>query len=75
VRIFGHTYRPRLDATRFAGMRAAFGLYGVDYPSVSLWGSEKMYRAKDAETDWPGPFCEGGYFRWDWWHREGEAAS
>lgn len=46
-------------------------------PFVGLWGSEAMYRANTQEelrAEWPGPFCdEHGYFRWQWWNREGEA--
>lgn len=69
---------------RFEGMRAAFGLYwgppnwthgnGVAQRyderglmnGVSLWGSETAFRGED---DWPGPFCEDGTFKWEWWRR------
>ena len=84
VRILGHEYEPsRESAERFNGMRAAFGLYwgpaGYDcyderglLDAVSLWGSEEQYQAKtdeESERLWPGPFCEDGYFKWEWWRR------
>ncbi len=57
---------------------AAFGLYYIgkrwDDSFVALWGSEEQYRAKtDEESNalWPGPFCEDGFFKWEWWHKEG----
>lgn len=81
VRILGHTWEPsRIPCPpRFDGLRAAFGLYwGPEswqnyderglMDGVSLWGSEKAYTST-AEADWPGPFCEEGYFKWEWWHR------
>lgn len=42
---------------------------------VCLWGSEKAYHAvndpsdDDEVHDWPGPFCENGYFKWESWRR------
>jgi ssDNA-binding Zn-finger/Zn-ribbon topoisomerase 1 len=83
VRIFGREYQPDQDATRFDGMRAAFGLYygppgfgpydatGLDRTTVTLWGSEAQYNAvtqEDYVALWPGPFCEDGVFKWEWWH-------
>ena len=60
--------------TRLRGKRAAFGLYYVgdrwDDAHVSLWGDEESFRATDEETStrlWPGPFCEDGVFKWEWW--------
>jgi len=95
VRILGDVYKPDEDASRFAGKRAAFGLYwGPPHmrlgpppgheaydarglmDAVCLWGSEKAYRyngdetGTDEEMDWPGPFCEDGYFKWEWWRRQ-----
>lgn len=72
VKIFGSTYRPDLDASRFDGMRAAFGLYYTggerDRKFVALWGSEEAYKDPENEAYWPGPFCDEGVFRWEWWH-------
>lgn len=82
VTIYGRVYKPERDATRFDGMRAAFGLYygppclqgydedGLQTGFVSLWGSEKAYKSDDPEVDWPGPFCEDGVFKWEWWQRQ-----
>ena len=83
VKILGDFYAPREPLLpEHEGMRAAFALYwmnlspGETYPgyderglmtTVSLWGSEKAYL--DPEADWPGPFCQGGVFRWEWWDR------
>jgi hypothetical protein len=73
VLIYGRTFKPMLDASKFAGMRAAFGLYldhwtgKHDGRAVSLWGTERAYRSKDESIDWPGPFCEDGKFKWEWW--------
>lgn len=84
VRILGHEYEPSREPTpeRFEGMRAAFGLYWgprswASYDSrglmdsVSLWGSETAFRSENLAEDWPGPFCEEGVFKWEWWKRVG----
>lgn len=78
VRIYGKDWAPAREPCpeRFEGMRAAFGLYWGEpgwhryderglMDGISLWGSEKAYR--DPEADWPGPFCEDGVFKWEWW--------
>lgn len=81
VLIKGRYYAPDLDASRFNGIRAAFGLYwtGQEWndDSVSLWGSEDYYnwsKTEHSEAEppgdlWPGPFCENGLFKWEWWNR------
>lgn len=79
VRIMGDTYRPSNDITKFAGVRAAFGLYynGTERMKsfVFLWGTEEefKYDGEDLSKVWPGPFCEDGTFKWEWWYRVGEA--
>lgn len=77
--------RPRYEPAgepvreRHEGMRAAFALYwgppdGQQYDerglmySVALWGSEAAYLNPE-DDDWPGPFCEDGRFKWEWWRR------
>lgn len=76
VRIGGRRYRCR-GAARFHGMKAAFGLYYIGdrlEPVCCLWGSEEQFRASDQpaayESLWPGPFCEDGKFKWEWWHAQ-----
>lgn len=83
VRILGYEWEPFREPCpeRFEGMRAAFGLYWGQpdwghgttryderglMNGVSLWGSEAAFRGED---DWPGPFCEDGVFRWEWWQQ------
>jgi len=71
VRIFGKEFSPYADVSRFNGSRAAFGLYWTgekwEQRFVSLWGSEKEYRAADGEVR--TFIAEDGYFRWEWWYQ------
>lgn len=91
VRILGHDYVPIGLPTlpEHEGQRAAFALYwgppnferydarGL-MASVSLWGSEAAFNYQDGPLTpdlWPGPFCEDGTFKWEWWDRIGSPAA
>lgn len=86
IRLFGRIWAPHRDPCpeRFNGLRAAFGCYWGPVnqqvgrgrydkyglmDAISLWGSEQAYRGED---DWPGPFCEDGHFKWEWWKPVGD---
>lgn len=79
IRLDHRLWQCRTPAAQFAGQRAAFGCYyqpGERRPYLlSLWGSEAMYRCNnpggaDFDALWPGPFCDNGVFRWEWWEAQ-----
>lgn len=66
VKINGNVYRtrePLLD--RHYGMRPLFAMYRGTDEKVALWGEEDHA----AEGKWPGAFCDGGVFKWEWWEK------
>lgn len=70
VRILGVTYKPGREPLpeRLWNTRALFHVSRSDRIHVSLWGSEAQARTTDEEKmEWPGPFCEDGTFKWEWW--------
>lgn len=87
VKILGHWYKPRKDATQFNGERAIFGLYygppNWSYYDdrglanfVFLWGPESMGKAMQDEVEYhkeweKNIFCVDHTFHWDWWDRVG----
>lgn len=77
ITIHGRTYRPETRHMpydgRLDGMRYAFGRYSTLPNTVTLWGTEEMYRM--AETDprfeelWANaPDVVNGGYPWMWWH-------
>lgn len=70
VTINGATYKPGREPLpkRLWGVRALFHVIVCDRIHVSLWGSEAMAKATTEEAmEWPGPFCDEGTFKWEWW--------
>lgn len=75
VKILGRWFAPRRDDCPLKSGRFAFGFYGRDYGSVSVWGTEEMRRRINATGEefdrlWRD-FCKlatkDGYFLWEWW--------
>lgn len=72
VTINGVVFTPDVDANRFNGQRAVFGLYyyGGKWNNnfVSLWGGEEAYRSDNPQSAL-ADFVEDGKYRWEWWNK------